>query len=44
MKVEIELVKTVIKTQIEFDYFNQRNNYCLDKLIMKTVIRAQRDN
>ena len=44
MKVEIELIKTVIKTQIEFDYFIQKNNYYLDKLTMKTVIRAQRDN
>ena len=37
MNVEIELNNTLNKTQIELDYFNQRDN-CLDKLTMKTEV------
>ena len=36
MNVEIELNNTLNKSQIELDYFNQRDN-CLDKL-MKTQL------
>ena len=32
MNVEIELNNTLNKSQIELDYFNQRDN-CLDKLL-----------
>ena len=37
MNVEIELNNTLNKSQIELDYYNQRDN-CLDKLTMKTHV------
>ena len=39
MNVEIELNNTLNKSQIELDYFNQRDN-CLDKLTMKTQLHV----
>ena len=38
MNVEIELNNTLNKSQIELDYYNQRDN-CLDKLTMKTHVQ-----
>ena len=37
MNVEIELISTLNKSQIELVYFNQRDNW-LDKLTMKTEV------
>ena len=37
--MEIELNNTLNKSQIELDYFNQRDN-CLDKLTMKTELHV----
>ena len=38
MNLEIKLNNTVNKTQIEFNYYIQKED-CLDKLPMETVIR-----
>ena len=37
MNVEIELKNTLNKSQIELDYYNQRNN-CSDNFKMKTQL------